>query len=128
MEVTEILTSLLLLSASVLCIALIYYIQKIVKSVQTFNKNIQELSSELKPLIESTLQLSDKLNQISETTRTQLNITRSIVCDFRDRADRILSLETKIRSGFEDAIMPLVNNLKAISSGVETFWRNFRNK
>jgi uncharacterized protein YoxC len=128
MTITEILTGLLLISASALCIALIYYIQKIVKSVQSINDNIRELSSEFKPLIQSTLELSDKLNQITNDTRSQLNIAKSIISDFRERADRILNLESKIRGGFEDAIMPLVNNLHAVGKGVETFWRNFKNK
>jgi uncharacterized protein YoxC len=128
MTITEILTGLLLISASALCIALIYYIQKIVQSVQSINDNIKELSSEFKPLIKSTLELSDKLNQITNDTRSQLNVAKSIISDFRDRADRILNLESKIRGGFEDAIMPLINNLHAVGKGVETFWRNFRNK
>lgn len=128
MTITEILTGLLLISASALCIALIYYIQKIVKSVQSINDNIKELSSEFKPLIQSTLELSDKLNQITNDTRSQFNVAKSIISDFRERADRILNLESKIRGGFEDAIMPLINNLHAVGKGVETFWRNFRNK
>jgi uncharacterized protein YoxC len=128
MTITEILTGLLLISASALCIALIYYIQKIVQSVQSINDNIKELSSEFKPLIKSTLELSDKLNQITNDTRSQLNVAKSIISDFRDRADRILNLESKIRGGFEDAIMPLINNLHAVGKGVETFWRNFKNK
>lgn len=128
MTITEILTGLLLISASALCIALIYYIQKIVKSVQSINDNIKELSSEFKPLIQSTLELSDKLNQITNDTRSQFNVAKSIISDFRERADRILNLESKIRGGFEDAIMPLINNLHAVGKGVETFWRNFKNK
>lgn len=128
MQITEILTGLLLLSASALCIALIYYFHKIVKSVQSINENIKELSSNLKPLINSTLELSDKLNQLTNDTKSQVNVLKSIVSDLRERADKILNLESKIRSGFEDAVMPLVQNLQAVGKGVETFWRNFRNK
>lgn len=128
MELTEILTDILLISASALCIALIFYLNKIVKSVQSINDNIKELSTEFKPLIESTLELSEQLKRITDDTRMQFNVAKSIISDIRERADKILHLESKIRGGFENAIMPLINNLQAVGKGVETFWRNFRNK
>lgn len=128
MEITEILTIILIASASALCIALIYYLNQIVKSVQSINTNIKELTSEIKPLIQSTLELSEKLNQITNETKSQLQISKSIISDFRERADKVLNMESKIRSGIEVAVMPLVQNLHALSKGVETFWRNFKNK
>jgi len=128
MDVTEILTVILLISASALCIALIYFLYQIVKSVHSINANIQELSSELNPLIQSTLELSEKLTHIIDEAQSQLQISKSIVIDIRERADKILNIETKIRNGIVDAVMPLVQNLHAVSKGVESFWRNFRNK
>ena len=128
MDVTEIFTTLLLLSASALCIALIIYLNKIVKSVQSINTNIHELSANIKPLIQTSIELSDNLNKMTSKATEQLDISKSIVSDFRERADRLLSIEDKIRSGVEDAVMPLVKNLNAVGKGVETFWRNFKNK
>lgn len=128
MNITEILTIVLIASASALCIALIYYLNQIVKSVRSLNGNIKELSSEIKPLIHSTLELSDKLNKITNEANSQLNISRSIISDFRDRADKVLNLENKVRKGIEDAVMPFVKNLNALGIGLETFWSNFRNK
>lgn len=124
----QILMVILILSAALLCIALIYYLNKIVKSVQSVNSDIKELSSNLKPLIQSTLTLSDSLNRITSDVKDQLHVTQSIVVDLRERADKVLNLESRIRSSFEDAVMPFVQNLHAIGRGVETFWRNFKNK
>ena len=124
----QILMVILILSAAFLCIALIYYLNKIVKSVQSVNSDIKELSSNLKPLIQSTLTLSDSLNRITSDVKDQLHVTQSIVVDLRERADKVLNLESRIRSSFEDAVMPFVQNLHAIGRGVETFWRNFKNK
>lgn len=124
----QILMVILILSAALLCIALIYYLNKIVKSVQSVNSDIKELSSNLKPLIQSTLILSDSLNRITSDVKDQLHVTKSIVVDLRERADKVLNLESRIRSSFEDAVMPFVQNLHAIGRGVETFWRNFKNK
>ena len=128
MNVTEVLTIILIASASALCIALIYYLSKVVKSVQSINNNIKELTSEIKPLIKSTLDLSEKLNQITGETKSQLQISRSIISDIRERANKVLNMESKIRTGLEDAVMPFIQNLHAVGKGFETFWRNFKNK
>ena len=128
MNLTEILTVILLISASALCIALIYFIYQIVKSVQSISLNIEEFSFKLHPLIESTLELSEKLNHITYEVESQLQISKSIFSDIRAQADKILNIETKLRSGIEDAVIPLGKNLHAVGKGIESFWRSFRNK
>lgn len=127
-EIIQVLSVVLIISASALCIALIFYLNKIVKSVHSINDNIKELSSNLRPLIQSTQELSENLNKITSDAKDQIRITKSIINDFRDRADRILNFESRIRTGVEDAVMPFVTNLSAIGKGIETFWRNFKNK
>jgi len=128
MSLTEILTVILLILASALCIAMIYFIYQIVKSVQSISLNIEEFSFKLNPLIQSTLELSGKLAHITDEAESQLQISKSIVSDIRDRTDKILNMETKIRDGIEDAVIPLVKNLHAVGKGVESFWRRYRNK
>lgn len=128
MDIIQILTVVLIVSASALCIALIYYLNIIVKSVQSINRDMNELSANLKPLIQSATELSDHIFKITSEAKDQLRISRSILSDFRERADKLLSIENKIRSGVEDAVMPFVKNLNAVGKGVETFWRNFKNK
>jgi len=128
MDIVQLLTIVLIVSASALCIALIYYLNKIVKSVQSINRNMNELSANLKPLIHSTTELSESLNKFTSEAKDQLRISRSILSDFRDRADKLLNIEDKIRSGVEDAVMPFLKNLHAVGKGVESFWRNFKNK
>lgn len=128
MDIVQLLTIVLIVSASALCIALIYYLNKIVKSVQSINRDMNELSANLKPLIHSTTELSESLNKFTTEAKDQLRISRSILSDFRDRADKLLNIEDKIRSGVEDTVMPFVKNLLAVGKGVESFWRNFKNK
>ena len=128
MNLTEILTVILLISASALCISLIYFIYQISKSVHSIDANIQELSIKINPLIQSALELSEKLNHITYEVESQLQISKSIFGDIRERADKILNIESNIRNGIEDAVIPLVKNLHAIGNGVESFWRSYRNK
>jgi len=128
MDLTQILTAVLLFSAAALCIALIFYLGKITKSVQSLQADIKDLSDNIKPLVQSTIELSDNIKQICDELKSQLKVSKSIVSDFRDRADDILSIETKIRGGIEDAIKPLIQNFSAVGKGFETFWRNYKNK
>jgi uncharacterized protein YoxC len=128
MDTIEILTVILLISASALCVALIYYINQIVKSVHSISTEIQGLSYRLNPLIESTFVLSGKLTHCIDEAESQLEISKSIVSDIRDRTDKIMNLETKIRNQVEDTVMPIVKNINAVGVGVGAFWRKLRNK
>ena len=128
MNLTEILTVILLISASALCIALIYFIYQIVKSMHSISMNIEEFSFKLNPLIQSTLELSEKLNHITNEVESQLQISKSIFSDIREGADKLLNIETKIRNGIEDAVIPFGKNIHAFGKGIDAFWRRFRNK
>lgn len=128
MDLTEILTVILLILASALCLALIYFLYQIVKSVHSISLNIEEFSLKLNPLIESTIELSEKLIHIINKVESQLLISGSIVSDIRENVDKILNVETKIRNGIEYAIMPIVKNINAVGIGVGSFWRNYKRK
>jgi len=128
MNTIEILTVILLISASALSIALIYLIYQIVKSVHSISADIKGLSFKLSPLIQSTFVLSEKLTHVTDEAESQLQISKSIVSDIRDRADKIMNVETKIRNGLVDAIVPVINNFQALRKGISTFWRNLKSK
>lgn len=126
MELVEILTVVLLVSASVLCIALIYFVYQIVKSVHSISLNIESLSLRLNPLIESTLNLSNKIHLITSEVDSQLQITRSMFSIVREHVDKILNVEIKIRDGIENAVIPIFKNVNAIGVGFASFWRNYK--
>ncbi|MFO7445680.1 MAG: hypothetical protein R6W90_04900 [Ignavibacteriaceae bacterium] len=126
MDVVTIFYILLLLSASALCIAAIIYLRRITRSVGEVETDIKDLSLQLKPLIASVTNLSERLNNISEQAKGQVQVTKSIVNDFRDRADRILSLEEKIRNGIEEPVNVVIKYLSALVNGVNTFWDAYK--
>ena len=128
MDTIEILTIILLISASALCIALIYYVRLIVKSVHSVSTDIQGLSYKLNPILKSTFVLSEKLTHITDETESQLQISKSIVSDIRDRADKILNIESKIRGRIEDAVVPLLTNFQALRNGISSFWKTLKGK
>lgn len=128
MDIIQILTAILLLSAAMLCIALIFYFKKIVGSMLELEREIKDLNKALKPLISSTLELTKNLNEVSDTAKKQLQVSKSILEDVRYRVDKVLELEEKVRDGIDYAITPLIQNLSAIGKGIETFWRKFKER
>lgn len=127
MDTIEILTVILLISSSVLCFVLIYFVFQLVKSMQSIEANVQSTAVKLGPLIQSTLLLSEKLTHITKEAESQLVITKSIMNDVRGRADRILLVETKIRHGIEDAVMPVLKTVNAVGKGFRSFWKKYNN-
>ncbi|WP_337866084.1 DUF948 domain-containing protein [Ignavibacterium sp.] len=128
MDIIQVLTAILLLSAAMLCIALIIYFKKIVGSMLELEKEIKDLNSTLKPLISSTLELTKNLNEVSDSAKKQLHVSKSILDDIRFRVDKVLELEEKVRDGIDYAVTPLIQNLSAIGKGIETFWRKFKER
>jgi uncharacterized protein YoxC len=126
MSVTDIFLIILLLSGSALCIALIFYIKKVTNSVQNIQADLKEVSIQIKPLIASTTNLSEKLNNISEEVGEQLQVSRDIVNDVKNRVETILELEAKVRRGVEEPVMDVVKNLSAVVHGVKAFWNTYR--
>ncbi len=127
MDVVTIFYILLLLSASGLCIALIFYIRGITRSIKEVESDIKDLSLQLKPLIASTTNLSEKLVDVTDQVKGQLQVTKGIINDFRVTADKIISLEEKVRTGIEEPVNVVLKNLSAVANGVNTFWNAYRN-
>lgn len=126
MELTEILTVILLISASVLCIALIYFVYRIVKSVHSIRIDLESFSTKLNPLIESMLISSEKIIHISNEVDSQLQMSRSMISSVREHVDKILNVETRIRSGIENAVMPIIKKVNAVGIGVSSFWKSYK--
>jgi uncharacterized protein YoxC len=126
MDILTIFYIILLLSASALCIALIIYVKRITASIVEIENDIKEMSSQLKPLLISSTNLSDKLIFLSEQAKEQIHVAKSIVTDVRDRVDKILLLEEKLRRGVEEPVTGLIKNLSAIFNGVNSFWKTYK--
>ncbi|NWF91009.1 MAG: hypothetical protein HXY50_16305 [Ignavibacteriaceae bacterium] len=126
MNVVTVLNVILLISASALCIALIYYLYKITKSFEEIKNHVNELASDMKPLISSTTELSERLSMITSEASGQIQMTRDMVNSVKLRVDKILGFEEKVRRGIEEPVLSLVRNVSAIVNGVNAFWNSYR--
>ncbi len=128
MNLLDILLIILVISASALCIALLYYIWKISNAVKAIQNDISELSVNLQPLLNSTTQLSNSLNEITDNAREHLDISKNVVTSIKDRVDTILEFESKVRGGVEGPVMSLIREITALNNGLNAFLNVFRKK
>jgi len=121
MTLIDVLTAVVLILISILVIFLIVYLGKITRSIQELQKDICKISDRLEPLLSSLSEVTDKLSGLSDQARKQLEATKGTVFSLRDRVEKILESEEKIRTGIEGPVMGVINQFKAISNGVSTF-------
>lgn len=126
MDIVTIFTLVLLFAATCLCVALIIYLKKISSSFEELKFELKALSDEVKPLIISTKELSYKLQKLSEDIKEPVETAKEIIYNVKDRVDKILLVEEKIRGGVEGSVSGLIKNLSSVANGVSTFWKTFR--
>ncbi len=121
MTLIDVLTAVVLILVSALIVFLIVYLGKITRSIQDLQKNISELTDRLEPLVSSLADLTLKFSDLSDQAKKQLEATKGIVFSVKERVEKILEFEEKIRAGIDGPVMGVINQFKAISNGVSTF-------
>jgi len=121
MTLIDVLTAIVLILISALVISLIVYLGKITRSIQELQKDISKISDKLEPLLFSISELTEKFSDVGDVAKQQLETTKGMVFSVRDRVEKILEFEGKIRAGIEGPVMSVINQFKAISNGVNTF-------
>lgn len=124
----DILIVVLIIAATALCIALIYYIWKISNAINAMQKDINELSKNLNPLIISTNKISDNLKEITGNAKAHVDISKNVVLSIKERVDTILNFEDKVRRGIEGPVMSFIKEITALNNGLNTFLSYFRKK
>ena len=128
MDTINIFYIVLLVCASALCIALIFYLNRITKSVNTIENEVKNLSDQTKPLLVSVNSLSSKLNDIVEEAKEQVEVVKDIISEVKEHTEKILELEEKVRRGVEGPVTDVFKNLSAIGNGINTFWNTYKGK
>lgn len=126
MNASSLLFNILLISASLLCLFLIFYIYRISKSFNQIKDEVKKISSKLDPFLESMTELSDRMSEISDGVKEPVELVRTTVNDVKNRVDTILNFEAKLRKGVEDPVFRLIRALTAMVNGIEAFWKNYK--
>ncbi|GBD86715.1 hypothetical protein BMS3Abin03_00638 [bacterium BMS3Abin03] len=128
MSIINILLVILIIAASALCIALIIYLWKITQSIKAMQADVDELSKNLQPLINTTSKLADDISKITDSAKDQIDMSKDIVVSVKDRVDTILEFEENVRKGIEGPVMTFIREITAINKGLNTFLSYFRKK
>lgn len=120
--VVQIFSVLLLIAASILCVYLIIYLKKIVEVITDVRKDINLLSQNLLPLVDSFQNLSDSIIEVSEDVKLQIAKVRWIFDEVKERFEKLFMLEQRMKHAVEVPANNLINNLQAIKKGVSTFF------
>ncbi len=118
----------LLLSASALCIYLILYISRITKAIEDMKTEIQKISDQLKPLLNSLQTLSYSILSISDEIKSNFGKIRWIVDEVKSRVDSLFNIEKKIKETIDDPVQSIKENINAWRSGFSAFWKKLKRK
>ncbi len=127
-NVIDIFVIILLISASALCVFLIFSLKKIITSIEGIQTDLHSLSQQTGPLLESVIDVSNKISVVSDSVEEQLSVSRHIIYSIKERVDSLLSLEKKIQDEFETPIVELIKNVTAIRKGIQSFWKSYTNQ
>lgn len=120
--VVQIFSVLLLIAASLLCVYLIIYLKKIVEVISDVRRDINQLSQNLLPLVDSLQNLSNSIIEVSEDVKSQIAKVRWIFDEVKERFEKLFVFEQRMKQAVEVPANNLFNNLQAIKKGVSTFF------
>lgn len=118
----------LLLSASALCIFLIFYFKKITQSIVQMQSDLNKVSNQITPLINSIHNLSNSLTEVVNELKEQADKTKWVIDQLKLKVEQFLSFEKKVVETVESPVNSLMNNLKSIKAGISTFWNSYKKR
>jgi uncharacterized protein Yka (UPF0111/DUF47 family) len=122
MELIEILTGVLLVALTMLSVFTIIYMGRATKAIEKIEKDVTKLVDETAPAIESLKQSSERLNELVESAKDQVEKTRWIVDEVVARAKKVFDFERRIAEKVDSPAPSIVNNLQAVRDGLSSFW------
>ena len=115
MTISDIFSLVLMGTASLLCIALIFFFVKLSAAVKGFDNSIKQVSEQLKPLTNSLTGLSNRLNGIADEVQAPLNAAINVFLQLKERVDIVLNVEEDIRETVVSQISAVVNGIKSFA-------------
>ena len=126
MNVIDILLIILILSASVLCIFLIFYLKKLVDHVEAVRKDVHELVEKTTPVLENLDDVTRRANRIVLEVENYWNEIDSSIKKVRERISGLTSL--KRYTDAENPVSELIKNVKALTKGFIAFWQAIKHR
>ena len=126
MNVIDILLIILILSASALCIFLIFYLKKLIDHVEAVRKDVHELVEKTTPVLENLDDVTRRANRIVLEVENYWNEIDSSIKKVRERISGLTSL--KRYTDAENPVSELIKNVKALTKGFVAFWQAVKHR
>ncbi len=126
MNVIDILLIILILSASALCIFLIFYLKKLVDQVEAVRKDVRELVEKTTPVLENLDVVTRRANRIILDVENYWNEIDSSIKKVRERISGLTSLKRYTEA--ENPVSELIKNVKAFAKGFVAFWQAIKHR
>lgn len=126
MNVIDILLIILILSASALCIFLIFYLKNLVDHVEAVRKDVHELVEKTTPVLENLDDVTRRANRVVSEVENYWNEIDSSIKKVRERISGLTSL--KRYTDAENPVSELIKNVKALTKGFVAFWQAIKHR
>jgi len=126
MNVINILLIILILSASALCIFLIFYSKKLVNNVEAIRNDVRELVEKTTPVLENLDDVTRRANRIVSEVENYWNEIDGSIKKVREQISGLTSLKRFIDA--ENPVSELIKNVKALTKGFITFWKTIKHR
>ena len=126
MNVIDILLIILILSASALCIFLIFYLKKLIDHVEAVRKDVHELVEKTTPVLENLDDVTRRANRVVSEVENYWYEIDSSIKKVRERISGLTSL--KRYTDAENPVSELIKNLKALTKGFVAFWQAIKHR
>ncbi len=126
MNVIDILLIILILSASALCIFLIFYLKKLIDHVEAVRKDVHELVEKTTPVLENLDDVTRRANRVVSEVENYWNEIDNSIKKVRERISGLTSL--KRYTDAENPVSELIKNVKALTKGFVAFWQAIKHR
>ena len=130
----QILTSISIIIQIILFIAFIIlifllsgYIKKLIAKTDVLHDDITNFKTKVDPLIEDTIELVKKLNNIAEKVEENIDVLRAAADRIKTLADDIVEFKDKIQRQIEPPINDTIVFYTALIKGIKAFSERLKN-
>ena len=110
-----------LLSVSAVCIYVIVVLIRVREVLNSFEKDMKEVTSRAIPVLENMEYISHRVRNITETIDDQVMIVQQSIGSMKEMADNIVALERKVQERVEGPILDTIGFVAAVLKGFRTF-------
>jgi len=124
MTIINLLLIVLIISASTLCVYLIFSLKKLLKEVEAVRSDIHGFIEKANPVLENLAEVTNKANRIVSEAENYWDELDGSIKRLKQKVSDITSF--KVFRDTENPADGLIKNIRALYKGASAFWQAFR--